>query len=362
MLENSLEALLSMSEIPMVNISRGGIIESSHLVIAAVADIHGEVFARWGDPDLVTFLRSSAKPFQGMPLVESGAAAHFGVSEQELAIICASHAGTDMHIDVTASILRKIGLSEADLQCGTHTPYDNETLRKLILAGEKSSPIRHNCSGKHAGMLALARYLDAPIQTYLEPDHPVQQMILHNFAGMVSVDADDIVVGIDGCSAPNFAVPLQNAAIAYARIMDPSMLSRKLADSCTAIVNAMTAYPEMVSGEGRFDTLLMQTTSLQLLSKGGAEGFQGVGIPPGSLGRGSPAMGVALKVLDGDIGSRARSVATIAVLDALGVLLKEERQQLEQFDSQPILNQSGLQVGDIRSSEAVQDAFHLTHD
>ncbi|MGB2894865.1 MAG: asparaginase [Anaerolineales bacterium] len=351
-----------MSEIPMVDISRGGIVESSHRVVAAVANVHGEVMARWGNADFITFLRSSAKPFQGMPLVESGAAAHFGLSEQELAIVCASHAGTDKHIEVTNSILRKIGLSEADLQCGTHTPYDNSTSRKLIIAGKKPSPIHHNCSGKHAGMLAAARYLEAPIKTYLEPDHPVQQQILQTFSEMVSMAADDIIVGIDGCSAPNFAVPLQNTATAFARLMDPGQFSEKRADSCRAIVSAMTAYPEMVSDEGRFDTLLMQVTSAQLLSKGGAEGFQGIGIPPESLGPGSPALGVALKVIDGDLGSRARSVATIAVLEALGVLSEEERQLLKHFDTRPILNQSGMRVGEIRSPQAVRDAFMLTNE
>lgn len=346
----------------MVDIIRGGIVESSHQFVAAVANIHGEVQEAWGNADLVTFLRSSAKPFQGMPLVESGAAAQFGLSEQELAIACASHAGTDDHIEVVHSILRKIGLSEADLRCGTHTPYDTNTSKKLIRAGEKPSPIRHNCSGKHAGMLVVARYLDAPTSTYLEPDHPIQVRILDNFAEMVSMAADDIIVGIDGCSAPNFAVPIRNAATAYAHLMDPGQFSTEKADSCRTIVKAMTAYPEMVSGEGRFDTLLMQVTAAQLLSKGGAEGFQGIGIPPNSLGSGSPALGVALKVLDGDLESRARPVAAIAVLEALGVLSAGEREQLKQFDSRPIQNQSGLQVGEIRSPQAARDVLNLTNE
>lgn len=351
-----------MSENPMVDITRGGIVESSHRFVAAVANVHGEVQAAWGNTDLVTFLRSSAKPFQGMPLVESGAAAHYGLSEKELAIACASHAGTDEHIEVINSILRKIELSEADLRCGTHTPYDTGTSKKLIIAGEKPSPIRHNCSGKHAGMLVVARFLDAPTSTYLEPDHPVQKQILHSFGEMVSMAADDIIVGIDGCSAPNFAVPLRNAATAYARLMDPEQFSAERAESCRAIVNAMTAYPKMVSGEGRFDTLLMQVTSAQLLSKGGAEGFQGIGIPPNILRPGSPALGVALKVLDGDMGSRARSVATIAVLEALGILPEEEHQHLSQFNSRPILNQSGLHVGEIRSPQVVPDVANLTDE
>jgi len=350
-----------MSDKPMVDISRGGIVESSHQVVAAVANVHGEILAAWGNADLVTFLRSSAKPFQGMPLVESGAAAHFGLSEQELAIACASHAGTDDHIEVVHSILRKIGLSEADLRCGTHTPYDTKTSKKLIMAGEKPSPIRHNCSGKHAGMLVVTRYLDASTSTYLEPDHPVQKQILHNFADMVAMAADDIIVGIDGCSAPNFAIPIRNAAAAYARLMDPGQFSTEKADSCRTIVRAMTAYPEMISGEGRFDTLLMQMTAAQVLSKGGAEGFQGIGIPPNSLGSGSPALGVALKVLDGDLGSRALSVATIGVLEALGVLSAGERQQLKQFDSRSIFNQSDLRVGEIRSPQAVRVVFNLAN-
>ncbi len=351
-----------MSDKPIVDIMRGGIVESSHQFVAAVANVHGEVLAAWGNTDFVTFLRSSAKPFQGIPLVESGAAAHYGLSEKELAIACASHAGTDEHIKVAHSILRKIGLSEADLRCGTHTPYDTRTSKKLIMAGETPSPIRHNCSGKHAGMLVVARFLDAPTVDYLEHDHPVQKQILNSFGEMVSLADDDIIVGIDGCSAPNFAVPLRNAATAYARLMDPGQFSKERADSCRAIVSAMTAYPEMISGEGRFDTLLMQGTSTKLLSKGGAEGFQAIGIPPNSLRPGSPALGVALKVLDGDLGNRARSVATIAVLESLGVLTAEELQHLSQFNSRPILNQSGLRVGEIRSPHAVRDIENLTYE
>lgn len=346
----------------MVEVSRGGIVESSHQGVAAVANVHGDVLAVWGSADHVTFLRSSAKPFQGIPLVESGAAAHYGLTEQELAIICASHAGSDEHVAVIHSILQKIGLGESDLRCGTHIPFDSTTSRKLIAAGEEPTALRHNCSGKHAGMLALAQYLDAPIQTYLALDSPVQQLIMNTFAEMVSMKSGDIIVGIDGCSAPNFAVPMGKAAIAYARLIDPGQFSSKRAESCRTIVKAMTAYPEMVSGEGRFDTRLMKVTSTRLLSKGGAEGFQGIGLPAESLEFGSPALGVVLKVLDGDVGNRARSVATIALLEGIGVLPEQERAQLNELDSRTIFNQSGLPVGEIRSPEAFQNVFSLPYD
>jgi L-asparaginase II len=346
----------------MVDVSRGGIVESFHEGVAAVANVSGDVLTVFGSEDYVTFLRSSAKPFQAIPLIESGAAAHYGFSDRQIAVICASHAGSDEHVEVTHSILQKIGLKESDLRCGTHPPSDRTASRRLIAAGEDPTPLRHNCSGKHAGMLALARYIEAPIQTYLEPENPVQQLILNAFAEMVSMKTEDIIVGIDGCSAPNFAVPIGKTATAYARLMDPAQFSSERAESCRTIVRAMTSYPEMVSGEGRFDTQLMQVTSTRMLSKGGAEGYQGLGIPSGSINPGSPALGVAIKVLDGDTANRARPVAAISVLNGLGVLPRQEREQLKRFDSRILFNQSDLPVGEIRTSETFRSKCSLPDD
>jgi len=335
---------------PMIEIVRAGLVESSHIVSLAVSDVNGKLAASWGNPELRTFLRSSAKPFQALPTVAEGAADTAGFSEIELALMCASHAGTDRHAELAAGMLAKIGCTAANLKCGIHTPYDAPTAEALIRHGSAPDTLRNNCSGKHSGMLALAQHLGAPLETYLELDHPVQQLILKYFTLMTDLPLNDIVIGTDGCSAPNFAIPLRLAAMAYARLVDPSDLDEPVATAARRLVAAMTAYPEVVSGAGRFDTELMRVTSGRLLSKGGAEGYQCIGIPAGSLGHEHPAFGLALKVLDGDLGHRAGSAATLQVLHELGAISPDERAALSAFDARELQNLAGLPTGALRIS------------
>ena len=334
----------------VVELVRGGVVESIHRVSLAMVDVGGELHLGFGDFLQPTFMRSSAKPFQAIPFVEAGYHAQFELSENQMAVLCASHSGTDDHLTLVQEILRKAGYAEGDLQCGTHTPFDRETAKRLIREGEAPRSLRHNCSGKHSGMILYMHAVSEDPQAYLNPESKVQREILQVFGAMVDLPAEEIVVGIDGCSAPNFAVPLPAAALGYARLMDPSELSKKRAQACRYIVRAMVNHPMMVGGPARFDTELMQTVEGRLLSKGGAEGYQAIGVPSNE-GPLSKAFGLTLKVHDGDLGKRALAVVTLAILSGLGLLSTGERERLASFDTRPMTNFRGLTVGEIRLSE-----------
>ena len=333
---------------PLVEVTRGSIVESVHFGALAVVDSAGQALLSWGDPQTVTFLRSSAKPFQALPFVEAGGVEHFDLTDKELAVMCASHIGTDEHVATVSGLQHKLGVSESDLLCGTHPPYHEPTARVLMMKGEAPTPNRHNCSGKHTGMLGQAALRSLPLQDYINPDHPVQQTILKAFAEMCSMLPEEVEVGIDGCSAPNFAVPLFNAAYAFARLADPHGLPAKRAKALRHIYHAMTSYPEMVSGEGQFDTRLMQVGGGQFLSKGGAEGYQAVALAPGVLGKGRPGVGIVVKIADGDAASRARHLVTVEILRQMGVLTDEQTGALSAYRPRPVYNWRKLEVGQMR--------------
>jgi L-asparaginase II len=341
---------------PLVGTWRANILECIQSGAIAVADSDGNLHGSVGDPELVTYLRSSAKPFQVLPFVEAGGVEHFGLTQQELAILCASHDGTDQHIAVLQSIQKKIGVSELNLQCGVHPPFSKSTQRELILRGEEPSPNRHNCSGKHTGMLAMAVMQGWPLQDYLEPGHPLQKLILKTFGEMTGVPVEAIAQGTDGCSAPVFAIPLLNAAIGFARLADPIGLSPARAEACRKITSAMTAYPEMVAGPGGFDTCLMQTGAGKIVAKSGAEGFLALGLLPGACGKESHALGITIKIMDGDTGGsfrpgadtnegRARPIVALEVLRQLGALSPGQLEKMAGFYSRPQTNWRGIEVG-----------------
>lgn len=342
---------------PVVEVTRGGLVESVHYGAVAVADRTGRLLAWCGDPDATTFLRSSAKPFQALPFVEGGGLDAFGLSARQLALICASHAGTDAHKAMAESIQAQVGIDETCLLCGTHPPYDPDTWARIRERGEPLTPNRHNCSGKHTGMLAQARFLGLPLETYIDPNHPVQGRILEVFSALCGLSPADVLLGIDGCSVPTFAVPLAAAATGYARLADPSGLPAERARAVRRIVDAMTANPDMVDGPGRFDTRLMQVAGGTILSKAGAEGYRGMAIRPGALGPGSPGLGVAIKIADGEPGKltdsppgqRAGRRAALAVLAQLGALVPDQLDALAEFGTQPVTNFRKLVVGETRA-------------
>lgn len=326
-----------MTAQPLFEVTRGQIVESIHYGSIAVVDSNGKLLASYGDPQTVAFLRSSAKPFQVLPFVERGGVEYFNFTPRELSLSCASHEGSNMHVQAVSQLQSKIGIQESDLQCGTHLPGDVDELKSLIVHDQPPRTNHNNCSGKHTAMLAHARMRELPLENYLDIHHPIQQDILATFADMCSLPADQIQLGVDGCSAPNFAVPLYNAAFAFAKMCDPQVLNETRASACRKITSAMTAYPEMVSGYGEFDEQLMRAGEGTIVCKRGAEGYQIFGLLPN---RDQLGIGIAMKVSDGDasrMGSglestnRVRPAVTLEILRQLGVLSPKQEQALAGF-------------------------------
>ena len=350
--------------VPIVETTRGPIVESIHYGAIAVCDAHGDLLASVGDADAVVYLRSSSKPFQVLPLVEGGGMELFGLSERELAVMCASHNGTDEHVKVIMGIQQKLGVSAADLMCGTHNPGDPATAERMFLNGEENSTLRHNCSGKHTGMLAQALLYGEPTADYIDPQHPVQQRILRTFSQMTGVPLEKIILGTDGCSAPVFAVPLRAAAHAFALLADPSGLPEPRRSALRRIFAAMTAHPDMVAGPRTFDTELMTVGRGSILTKGGAEGYQAVSLLPGASSRFAGALGITLKISDGDLaqhdraeriaqiahdgGGRARSTTAVEVLRQLGALDEAQVAELSGYLPRAQYNWRRIEVGEIR--------------
>ncbi len=342
--------------LPILAVYRGSVMECVHNGAIAVTDRSGKLHYSYGDPCLVTFLRSSAKPFQIIPFVEIGGVEKFGLTDRELAIMCASHSGTDEHVAVLRGIHSKIGIRESELQCGVHPPYHKPTAKALLLNGEEPTPLRHNCSGKHTGMLALARMLGAPTETYLEMQNPVQQVILKAFSEMVDIQPEQIQLGTDGCSAPVFAVPLQNSAMGFARLVDPQGLAKKREEACRKITRAMTQHPEMVAGAGMLDSEIMREANGGIIVKAGAEGFLALGIRSGGIASDAPALGIAIKIGDGDIGGkfrpgaetnegRVRPIVVMETLKQLHALTPQQTAALSKFAARPQYNWRGIEVG-----------------
>jgi L-asparaginase II len=341
--------------IPLFELTRGEAVESIHFGAIAVVDSHARLVAWYGDPQAVTYLRSSAKPMQALPFIEHGGQAAFGLTLREISLICASHSGTDDHVSVLRSIQSKIGITEADLMCGFHPLSHGPTVEAMRQRGESLSPNRHNCSGKHTGMMAHARLHGWPVADYINPSHPVQQEILQTFAEMCALEPGQVRHGTDGCSAPNFAVPLRSAALAMARLADPEGLPSARADACRTISTAMMTHPDMVGGPDSFDTLLMQATRGRVVCKGGAEGYQILGLLPGASAPGSPALGIALKVSEGDQRGQVRQAVTLEVLRQLGVLAPAEMEALVNFGpSYTLYNWRKLLVGEAHTCFQLQ--------
>lgn len=342
-----------MDCVPLVEVTRGDVIESIHYGAFIVVDSHGIVFASEGNNQLMTYPRSSMKPLQALPFIERGGAEAFSFTEQEVAILCASHAGTDLHQKVLRSMHEKIGIDESDLACGVHWPGDAETRKAMIKTGAEPTAFHHNCSGKHTGMLAHACLRGLEKLNYLDPQHPVQVTIRETLAEMVGMDPAAMPLGIDGCSAPVYGIPLQNMAQAVARLADPTGLNQNRAEACQKITTAMMAYPVMIAGPGKFDTVLMTVAEGKVFSKGGAEGYHIIGVMPGAINDESPGLGIAIKISDGDHQGRARASVGLTILSALGVLDGEDLLRLDPFGNGEIKNWRGLVVGEIRPAFSI---------
>ncbi|CAM3826981.1 asparaginase [Deinococcus frigens] len=320
-----------MTQAGKVIFTRGEVDESIHAVHLAVVDVGGTVIASCGDPDLVTFPRSSSKPVQALPL----ALAAPKLPSDELAIACASHAGTPEHLKTVTRLLERSGSAVDDLRCGTHPPFDAAVAAELIRAGEAPTPLHHNCSGKHAGMLLSCVLNGWPRDGYTEHSHPLQRRIRELHAELGGVALEGVEVGTDGCSVPAFALPLHAATRIFAGLAQPA---GEYAGALDRIFSAMTAHPFLIAGPGRLDTTLMPLVP-GLVTKMGAEAFYGMGL------RNSPRgpLGVAFKIVDG--GERARAHVALAVLEALGVPLTPE---LCALAPATLHNWAGREVGGVR--------------
>jgi L-asparaginase II len=325
----------------VAEVVRGGEVESLHRGACAVADARGAIVHAWGDVERPVFTRSAIKPIQALPLVETGAADRFALGNTEIALACASHGGEHKHIAVVEAWLARLGLGEADLECGAHPPSHQPSAEALFRAGGTPTAVHNNCSGKHTGFLTTARHLDEPTAGYIGRDHPVQQRIARVIGEMAGVDLTDAPVAVDGCGIPTIGLPLAGLATAMARLADPSVLAPARAAAVARVANAMTARPDMVAGTGRFCTALIAESGGRLLAKTGAEGVYAVALRERGLG-------VALKIDDG--AGRAAEVATAAVLRHLGALDDELAERLADFVTAPVINRAGRRVGEVRAA------------
>jgi L-asparaginase II len=318
---------------------RNNVVESIHRVAVALVDSSGKLLYSTGDPSFITFLRSSAKPFQAVPVVESGAAEAFGFSQKEIAIIAGSHNGERKHVRVVQSILKKIGLNKSYLQCGTHVPHYYTALG-LIPPKKKFSPLEHNCSGKHAGMLAICVYKGWNLKNYLDPKHPVQKLDLKTISELCEYPEKKIGIGIENCGAPTFALPLRNMAIGFAKLRSFRSKREILSQSLQVVADSMWKYPDMVSGRGRLDFVLAVASKGNILSKGGAEALHCSVV----LDKG---YGLAVKIMDGS--GRAIAPAAIEVYKQLGVLNRNQLRELANFYLPPVYNHRKKKVGFLKA-------------
>ena len=320
----------------IAKVCRGNTVESVHCGSVAVVNSKGKLIYSFGDPYFVTYLRSSAKPFQVIPLITSGAAKEFGFSQKEIAIISGSHNGQKIHTDTVKSILKRIGLSEKNLQCGVHIPHYYTANNIIPLPGKKFTQFNHNCSGKHAGMLGLCVYFGWDIKNYRDRNHPVQKMILKAISEICQYPEKKIGIGIDGCGVPVHAMPLYHMALGFSNLINCNSEDNNTAQAYKLIVDSMKKYPEMVSGEGRLDLRLATASKNNILAKAGGEALSCSGIL-------SKGWGMAVKIADG--GQRAIGPAVIETLRQMGLLSRKQIGRMNKFSHPVIKNFRGDEVG-----------------
>jgi L-asparaginase II len=322
----------------LIELSRGQRHESRHTGAIAVARANGDLVAALGDVEQPIFPRSAIKPLQALPLLETGAADRYGFGARELALACASHAGTPEHVASVVNMLGLAGFDQSALACGTQEPLDAAAGRDLIRAGLKATALHHNCSGKHAGMLATAAHKAEPTDTYWLPEHPVQLRIVHVLEDMTDQRLGLEVRGIDGCSVPNWAMALGGLATAFARFVTGEGLSPSRAQACRRLADSCWAEPALVAGPGRLDTLGMASLPGKLVLKAGAEGVHCGAFAAWGLG-------FALKIDDG--GKRAADMVAASLVSNLFPEVVALRPQTG------LRNFRGLTIGEIRPSAAL---------
>ena len=326
----------------LIEVTRGPLVECRHRGVVAVADADGRIVLELGDIWTPVYPRSAVKPLQALALVETGAADRYAYQDRHIALAAASHSGTRQHVTTAAGMLAAIGLDEKALHCGSHLPRDEEEQRALLRSNAKPSALHHNCSGKHAAMLATARHLGEPVRGYEREDHPVQQRIRAILAEMSGAAIGADVCGIDGCSVPNWAMPAAGLAQAYARFATGKGLGQTRATAARRIISAARAEPEYLAGANRLDTRVLKMFSGAAFIKTGAEGAYAGAFP--ALG-----LGFALKVDDG--ATRAAEALVSLLIEAF---LPEAKGKLPLKTQK---NAQGLEVGVIRPSPLVAVAL-----
>jgi L-asparaginase II len=329
----------------LVEVTRGGRVESAHRGAIAVSDARGRIFASWGDVEAAVFPRSAFKSLQALALVESGAADAFSVQPEELALACASHSGEPMHVECVVRWLQRIDCPESDLACGPHLPINEQAAHAMIREGRKPCRVHNNCSGKHTGFLTLAAHLGVSRAGYEHPDHPVQQLVRLTIAEICELGPREMPVAIDGCGAPNYAIPLRNLAQGMARLGDTEGLGAIRAAAAHRLVDAWRGHPELVSGTGRACADLIRGARGRTVAKTGAEGVFTAVLPERGLG-------VALKIDDG--ATRGAETAMARLLVLLGAA-DESSPLIAKHVAAPVRNWRGDQVGERRISAALDN-------
>jgi L-asparaginase II len=341
-----------MSSPPILaRVWRGDRVESVHRGSVAVVDEDGRLVAGAGEPRGGIYLRSAAKPFQAMPLLEGGGQKAFGLGRDEIALLCASHGGEPRHVRVAARILRRGGFSAGDLACGADMPMDERSARALVAAGKRPTALHNNCSGKHAGLLLACRLYGFAPAGYWKPGHPLQRILLKRLGDFCGVPVARIGFAVDGCSLPVFHLPLSRLAFGYARLVsaprpgespDPAVRQR--------LCDAMWGSPGMVAGRGRFTTDFLEAGRGRWIGKEGAEGVYAIGL---AAGKGEKALGIAFKLEDGS--TRARDAVALDVLARLDRLPASARRLLSRHLSPVLRNVRGLAVGSIAADVPLEE-------
>lgn len=348
---------MSISNNPvLVEVLRGGHVESRHSGAVAIVDADGTLIHGLGDIERPIFPRSAVKVLQALPLVESGAAERFDLTDAELSIACASHSGEPEHVATSAGLLAKLGLDVKALECGTQWPGREPVLRGMLARGEQASALHNNCSGKHAGFVCLACQLALAqgrepaefARGYIAPEHPVMREVTAALSGITGTDLEQAPRGTDGCSIPTFGIPLRALALAFARVGTGQGLAPERARAAQRLRQAVARTPFMVGGTARFDTLVMEALGERVFCKVGAEGVYCAALP--ELG-----LGVALKIDDGQV--RGAEAAMAAITEGLLTLNETQAALLAGYSDQVLRNWNGIEVGRVRAAQTLGAAL-----
>ena len=319
----------------LCRVTRGELTESIHVAFAVAVDETRQPFYSTGDPQYLTCIRSSLKPFQAAASVKAGAVDAAEFNDDELALMCASHKGERMHVKTAQSMLTKLGLTVDDYECGSHFPSDTLTRHRMIREDKEAQPLHNNCSGKHAGMLALAKHLGQGTANYIKKDHPVQRTILEYVQDVSGLEM--IPTEIDGCSAPTPFMTLETIAGLFQTLAAGNEPELK------RVFKAMSSYPDLVGGSNHFDTNFIKALTGRGVTKVGGESVRGIALKTQDKG----SVGIAIKILDGNF--RALPVATMKLLEHLELLTEEELQNLDKFRTKILKNHNQIEIGRIEA-------------